>query len=103
MHEFQPPSFGFSRRLISSLLDKYPNCYTDLSSIIPFMEKDAASYKGFIQNHQDKILFGSDALVDQLDQIESALKSVRRFLEDEEIFDKVVKKNYEAFHIPMER
>lgn len=100
---FNLPHFGFSRRLISSLLDKYPNCYTDLSSIIPFMEKDAASYKGFIQNHQDKILFGSDALVDQLDQIESALKSVRRFLEDEEIFDKVVKKNYEAFHIPMER
>lgn len=95
---FNLPHFGFSRRAISSLLDKYPNCYTDLSAMNPFMERDAVSYKGFIQSHQDKILFGSDALIDQLDQIQSALNSVGRFLEGDGILHKVMNKNYGAFH-----
>ena len=95
---FNLPHFGFSRRLVSSLLEKYPNCYTDLSSVIPFMGGDTVSYKRFIQKHQDKILFGSDALIDQLDQIELALKSVMRFLEDDGIFHKLVHKNYKVFH-----
>jgi hypothetical protein len=66
--------------------------------MVPFMKKDAASYKSFIQRYYDKILFGSDALIDQPDQIQSALKSVRRILGDDGILHKVMNRNYNLFH-----
>jgi len=88
------PHFGFSRREISSLLDQYPNCYTDMSSLISFMEKDPVSYKSFIKQYQDRILFGSDALVSQPERIQSTLHFIDRFLEDKEILHKLVNKNY---------
>jgi predicted TIM-barrel fold metal-dependent hydrolase len=97
---FNLPHFGFSRWAISPLLERYPNCYTDLSSMVPFMKKDAASYKSYIQRYQDKILFGSDALIDQPDQIQSVLKSVSRILGDEGILHKVMHRNYNLFHAP---
>jgi len=95
---FNLPHFGFSRRAISSLLEKHPNCYTDLSSMVPFMKKDPVSYKSFIQRYQDKILFGSDALIDQPEQIHSALKSVGDILVAEEILDKIMNRNHNLFH-----
>jgi len=94
---FNIPHFGFSRRAISSLLDQHPNCYTDMSSLISFMEKDPVSYKSFIKRYQDRILFGSDALVSQPEKIQSTLKFIDRFLEDMEIFHKLVNKNYMNF------
>ena len=97
---FNLPHFGFSRRAISPLLERYPNCYTDLSSMIPFMKKDGVAYKSFIQGYQDKVLFGSDALIDQPEQIHSALKSVSSILGDEGILDKVMHRNYNLFHAP---
>ena len=95
---FNLPHLGFSRRAISPLLERYPNCYTDLSSMVPFMKQDEASYKSFIQRYQDKILFGSDALIDQPDHIQSALKSVSRILGDEGILHRVMNRNYNLFH-----
>ena len=91
---FNIPHFGFSRRAISLLLDKYPNCYTDMSSLVSFMEKDPVPYKGFIKRYQDRILFGSDAVISQPERVQSTLKFVNRFLEDMEIFHKLVNKNY---------
>jgi predicted TIM-barrel fold metal-dependent hydrolase len=94
---FNIPHFGFSRQAISSLLDQHPNCYTDTSSLESFMEKDPVSYKSFIKRYQDRILFGSDALVSQPERIQSTLKFIDRFLEDMEIFHKLVNKNYMNF------
>jgi predicted TIM-barrel fold metal-dependent hydrolase len=91
---FNIPHFGFSRRAISFLLDKYPNCYTDMSSLVSFMEKDPVSYKSFIKRYQDRILFGSDAVISQPERVQSTLKFINRFLEDMEIFHKLVNKNY---------
>jgi hypothetical protein len=91
---FNIPHFGFSRKAISSLLDKYPNCYTDMSSLISFMEKDPVSYKSFIQQYQDRILFGSDAVIGQPEIVQFTLHFIHRFLEDTEIFDKFVHRNY---------
>ena len=48
---FYIPHFGFSRRVMSFLLEKYPNCYTDMSSLTLFMEKEAAPYKSFIKQY----------------------------------------------------
>ena len=91
---FNIPHFGFSRRAISILLEKYPNCYTDTSSLESFMEKDSLSYKSFMKRYQDRILFGSDALISEPERVESALQFINRFLEDEEVFHKLVNKNY---------
>jgi len=95
---FNIPHFGFSRKAISSLLDSYPNCYTDVSSLRIFMERDPESYRNFIRRYQDRILFGSDALVSQPENIQSALKFLERFLDDAEIFFNLVNKNYLTFH-----
>ena len=95
---FNIPHFGFSRKAISSLLDNYPNCYTDLSSLRTFMEKDPDSYRNFIRRYQDRILFGSDAIVSQPENIQSALTFLEAFLNNAEIFFKLVNENYMAFH-----
>ncbi len=95
---FNIPHFGFSKRAISYLLDKYPNCYTDLSSLKSFMKQDPVSYQTFIKKHQDRILFGSDALITQPEKIQSMLEFVKRFLGDMEIFHQLVNENYIRFH-----
>jgi len=94
---FNIPHFGYSRKAVSRLLDRYPNCYTDMSSLTSFMEIDPAAYKSFIQRYQDRILFGSDGVIGQPDRVESALQFMERFLKDEEIFDKLVNKNYKRY------
>lgn len=95
---FNIPHFGFSRKAISSLLDRFPNCYTDLSSLRTFMEGDPESYRNFIRRYQDRILFGSDALVTQPETIQSELTFLEQFLDNEEIFLKLANENYLAFH-----
>ena len=91
---FNIPHFGFSRRAISSLLDQHPNCYTDMSSLVSFMEKDPVSYKSFIKHYQDQILFGSDAVIGQPESVQSTLEFMDRFLEDMELLHKLANKNY---------
>jgi hypothetical protein len=79
---FNIPHFGFSRKAMSTLLDRYPNCYTDISSLRIFMEKDPESYQNFIQP----------------ENIQSALKFLEGFLGNREIFFKLVNENYLNFH-----
>jgi predicted TIM-barrel fold metal-dependent hydrolase len=101
---FNIPHFGFSRREMGPLLEKYSNCYTDLSSLRSFMQEDAGSYREFIQAYQDRILFGSDALIGQPEAVQSALIFLEEFLNDQEIFLKLVNQNYLKFHrLPEEK
>ena len=79
---------------MSVFLEDYPNCYTDMSSLVPFFEKDPLSYKNFMKQYQDRILFGSDALVAEPERVQSLLQFVNQFLGDEEIFYKIANKNY---------
>lgn len=95
---FNIPHFGFSRKAISSLLDNYPNCYTDMSSLGIFMERDPEYYRSFIRRYQDRILFGSDALVSQPENVQGVLKFLEQFLGNAEIFFKLINENYLAFH-----
>lgn len=91
---FNLPHFGFSRKAMALLLNRYPNCYTDMSSLISYMEKEPTSYKNFIEHYQDRILFGSDAVIGQPEAILSALAFMRRFLVDPDLFHKITNKNY---------
>lgn len=94
---FNIPHFGFSRRAMSLLLDKYPNCYTDMSSLTSFMEKEPAAYKSFIGQYQDRILFGSDAVIGEPETVLSSLDFMKRFLDDLEILHKIANKNYRNY------
>lgn len=94
---FNIPHFGFSRKAMSLLLDKYPNCYTDMSSLVPLMEKEQAAYKSFIQQYQDRVLFGSDAVIGEPETVLSTFDFMKRFLEDMEIFHKLANKNYRNY------
>ncbi len=56
------PHFGFSRKRMAALLDRYPALMTDVSSLGPFMDKDPASYRDFILDYPDRVMLGSDAI-----------------------------------------
>ncbi|EFK09319.1 conserved hypothetical protein [delta proteobacterium NaphS2] len=98
MTNFNICHFGFSRKAVSTLLDKYPNCFTDLSSLGPFMAKSPSSYLDFIKHYQDKVLFGSDALVGRPENVESSSRFFGGRLDDPELIEKVFSRNYLAFH-----
>jgi predicted TIM-barrel fold metal-dependent hydrolase len=95
---FNIPHFGSSRKAMSIFLDKYANCYSDLSSLTSYMKKEGSSYRDFICQYQDKILFGSDALIGMPEHVVSNVHFLRDFLDNEEIFDKLVHRNYLRFH-----
>ena len=68
------------------------------------MKEDPGSYQDFIRRYQDRILFGSDALIGQPEMVQSALIFLEEFLNDQEIFLKLVNKNYLKFHrLPEEK
>jgi hypothetical protein len=63
------------------------------------MQEDPGSYREFIQTYQERILFGSDALIGQPETVQAALIFLEEFLNDQEIFLKLVNKNYLKFHL----
>jgi hypothetical protein len=95
---FNIAHFGFSRQTISRFLESYRNCYTDMSSLTSFMIREPKSYKEFIRRYQDKILFGSDAIIGYHAAIEEAQQFLADFLGDPELSEKVFYKNYLSFH-----
>lgn len=95
---FNIPHFGFSRKAMSGLMETFSNCYTDTSSLIPFMEKEPESYRSFIGRYRDRIMFGSDALIGDPGFVESSRKAVERILRDRELFLRVAWENYRSFH-----
>jgi hypothetical protein len=98
MTNFNIPHFGFSRREISSLLEEYENCYTDLSSLAAFVKKEPETYLEFIRRYKDKILFGSDALIGGPEVVQSTRDFFFNFLSDKALLTRVFSKNYLEFH-----
>lgn len=95
---FNIPHIGSSRKAMSFLLDAYPNCYTDLSSLTPAMERDPDTYRRFLIEYQDRVLFGSDALIGLPEHVQSTLEFIRRFLDNEAVFSRLTYKNELRFH-----
>ncbi len=98
MTNFNIPHFGFSRREISPFLEAYGNCYTDLSSLTAFMKKEPETYLKFIGRYQDRILFGSDALIGQPEVVQSSREFLYNFLDDKALLTKIWRTNYLKFH-----
>lgn len=95
---FNIAHFGFSRRAIAPLLEKYLNCYTDCSSLLPFIKKYPQSYEKFIRRYQDRVLFGSDALIGRPVKVKDSLDILDRYLKDKGLLRKIYRDNYLRFH-----
>ncbi len=97
-HPFIFPHFGFSRKIMARLIEQSSNCYTDFSSLLPFMQKSPDNYKNFIEAYQDRVLFGSDATTDWPDLISQYIETVKKMIPDEVILEKLFRDNYLNIH-----
>ena len=97
-HSFIFPHFGFSRKIMARLLEQFAHCYTDFSSLLPFMQKSPDAYRGFIETYADRVLFGSDATSDWPQLIQEYIETVKVLICDEVILGKVFQDNYLKVH-----
>lgn len=95
---FNIAHFGFSRRNIVPLLDRYPNCYTDMASLVPYIKKKPSSYLDFVKCYQDRILFGSDALIGVPETVLKTSRFVIDWLDDMGLSEKIFYKNHLDYH-----
>ena len=91
------PHFGGSRKKMAHFLNEYEHCYTDFSSLLPYMKKAPEAYRDFISSFPDRILFGSDALFGVPSVVKEYIAFTDGFL-DRALRDKVGRENYLRFH-----
>lgn len=92
------PHFGFSRKAVSGILERLDYVYTDFSSLLPFMQKAPEAYKGFVEDHAGRILFGSDATVGWPGLIGEYMDAVRGMIRNEHVLRQVLETNYLRIH-----
>lgn len=97
-HPFIIPHFGFSRKIMARLIEQFAGCYTDFSSLLPFIKKAPDAYHGFIETYADRVLFGSDATSDWPDLIKEYIQTVKALISDQVILKKVFQDNYLQVH-----
>jgi hypothetical protein len=95
---FVIPHFGFSRKAMAGLMGRLGHVYTDYSSLLPFMRKAPEDYAGFIRDHADRVLFGSDATLGWPGLTARYLDALRRMISDEEVLQEVLVENYLRVH-----
>ncbi len=95
---FNIAHFGFSRRKIAPLLDRYPNCYTDMAALVTYISQNPSSYLDFVKCYQDRILFGSDSLIGVPETVLKTSRFVIDWLDDMGLAEKILYKNYLTFH-----
>ena len=98
-HPFIFPHFGFSRKIIAKLIEQFETCYTDFSSLLPFMQKYPTEYKNFIESHADRILFGSDATIDWTDLISEYIETIQDLIHDKVLLAKIFRDNFLKIHL----
>lgn len=60
---------GISRKALSKILDRYPNVFTDIASLLPHIRNNPESYRDFIMHYPDRVCFGSDAFLYQIETV----------------------------------
>ena len=95
---FVIPHFGFSRKAVAGLMERLDHVYTDFSSLLPFMQKAPEAYAGFIRDHADRVLFGSDATLGWPELTARYLDAFRGMIPDEEVLQEVLVENYLRIH-----
>lgn len=92
------PHFGFSRKRMARLLERFPNVMTDFSSLKPFLDAEPEAYRSFIADFPDRVMLGSDAIAcGDLDQVLGYVESVRRLGLDGEVEAAVLGGNARRF------
>lgn len=76
---------GISRKAFSRILDRYPNVYTDIASLISFIRTNPESYRDFIMRYSDRVCFGSDSLLYQAETVLDYISVVKALKLPEEI------------------
>lgn len=89
--------FGIGRSAFRKILDRYPNVYTDLASMLPHIQNDPASYRDFITHYPDRVCFGSDAFLYQPEVVLDYIKMVRALKLPGEIETNVLSANPRRF------
>jgi len=92
------PHFGFSRKAVTGLLERRENVYTDFSSLLPFMRKNPKAYLDFINDFPERVLFGSDAVVNWPELTRDYLEFIREKIPREETLSRVLSGNYLKIH-----
>jgi hypothetical protein len=92
------PHFGFSRKIIAQFLERFDYCYTDFSSLLPFMQNDRKDYRDFIVTYSDRILFGSDALLGTPHLSANYVEFITSLIDGETIRTKIMSENYLRIH-----
>jgi hypothetical protein len=70
------PHLGFSRKKMSQLLDKFSNCYSDISGLYDHIEKDPKRYCDYIEHYKERVMFGSDCAWNEAKRTEGYLRMV---------------------------
>jgi hypothetical protein len=89
--------FGIGRSPFRKILDRFPNVYTDLSSLLPHVLGSPQSYRDFIVHYQDRVCFGSDALLHAAEVVLDYIRMVRDLRLPEEIEGRVFSANPRNF------
>lgn len=89
--------FGIGRRTFRKILDRYPNVYTDLASMLPHIRRDPASYRDFIMHYPDRVCFGSDAFLYQPEVILDYIDLVKELRLPDEVEIQVFSRNPRKF------
>ena len=83
---------------MARFIEQFDVCYTDFSSLLPFMQKAPDDYRHFIETYEDRVLFGSDATSDWPDLISEYIETVKDLIRDDVILKKVFRDNYLRVH-----
>jgi hypothetical protein len=89
--------FGIGRKAFCKILDRYPNVYTDLASMLPQMQSNPASYRDFILHYPDRVCFGSDAFLYAPETVIDYIRLVRELRLPEEVEVQVFSANPRRF------
>lgn len=58
---------GLGRRAFAAFLERHPNLYTDLASLLPHARQDPKGYRDFLLHFPDRVCFGTDAFLYDLE------------------------------------
>lgn len=95
---FNIAHFGFSRRAVRPLLENYQNCYTDMAGLLPYMKQNLDGYVDFIEEYSERVLFGSDSLIEDVQNFKDTSKFIQKILPHGEVLKRVCLQNFEIFH-----
>ena len=89
--------FGIGRGAFRRVLDRHPNVFTDLASMLPHVRRDPKGYRDFILHYPDRVCFGSDANLYAPETVFEYIRMVRELELPPEVESQVFSANPRRF------